>query len=123
MTLRKASLFYLAGYLLPSGAMLVVAPKWVFTLLLSSQPDAYGDVVPRMTGALALALGTIVVQIIRYRLDMLHLTLVFVRLFLVACWIWLYGRTHDPFFVVLAIIVGVGMLLTATGIALERRPA
>lgn len=121
MKLSRLSLFYLAGYLLPSGAMLVLAPRLVFQLLFSSQPDAYGDVIPRMAGGLALALGVIVVQLIRLEIDALYATLVFVRAILVAIWFWLYARTHDPFFLILAGIVGFGALLTAAGILRDRK--
>lgn len=121
MKLAHLSMFYLVGYLLTAGLLLLVSPHLVFALLGSSQPDAYGDVVPRMVGALAGALGMIVVQVIRLRLAVLYGTLVGVRVFLVTIWCWLYARTHDPFFLVLAAIVGFGMLLTAAGLIQARR--
>ncbi len=113
-------MFYLAGYLLPAGVMLLLVPRFVFETFQSSQPEAYGDVIPRVAGALAIALGVIVTQIIRHRLDVLHATLVGVRVFLVAAWIWLYTRTSDPFFLVLAGIVAFGALLTLIGLIKER---
>lgn len=121
MKLARWSLFYLVSYLLGAGVALLASPHLVFTLLGSSQADSYGDVVPRMVGALACALGLIVVQIIRLRLDVLYVTLIVVRAFLVGVWFWLYARTHDPFFLVLAAIVGFGMLLTAGGVLQSRR--
>ena len=121
MKLARLSLFYAAGYLVPAGVLLVAAPRLAFVMLLSSQPDAYGDPIPRMAGAVTLALGVLVVQTIRLRLDALHRTLVAVRVFLVAVWVWLYTRTGDRFFIILAVIVAVGMMLTAAGIVVDRR--
>jgi hypothetical protein len=121
MKLSRLSMFYLASYLLPSGILLVVAPRLVFELMFSSQPAAYGDVIPRMAGALAIALGIIVVQLIRLRIEALYGTLVFARVILVSIWIWLYARTHDPFFLILTGIVGFGALFTAAGILHDRR--
>jgi cytochrome c biogenesis protein CcdA len=74
--LARLSLFYAASYLLPAGLLLVVAPRVAFTMLLSTQPDAYGDTIPRMAGAVTVALGVLVVQAIRHRLDALYPTLV-----------------------------------------------
>jgi hypothetical protein len=56
MKLSRLSMFYLAGYLVPAGLMLLTMPRLVFVLFFSSQPDAYGDVMPRVAGALALRL-------------------------------------------------------------------
>ena len=121
MKIARISMFYLVGYLLPAGVLLLVAPRFVFETFQSSQPESYGDVIPRVAGALAIALGLIVGQIIRFRLEMMHSTLVGVRVFLVGTWIWLYTRTHDPFFLILAAIVGFGAALTAVGLAVDKR--
>jgi len=123
MKLARWSLFYLVSYLLGAGLSLLASPHLVFTLLGSTQADSYGDVIPRMVGALACSLGLIVVQIIRLRLEVLYVTLIVVRVFLVGVWFWLYALTHDPFFLVLAAIVGFGMLLTAAGVLQSRRSA
>jgi hypothetical protein len=123
MTMTRLSLFYAVSYLVPSGVLLLVHPRIVFELLLSTQPDVYGDVVSRMAGAVILALGLIVAQIIRLRAETLYSTLVGVRVLLVACWIWLYLRTQDRFFLLLAIVVGFGMSMTAAGLVVDRKRA
>ncbi|HUB09821.1 MAG TPA: hypothetical protein VMB50_22655 [Myxococcales bacterium] len=121
MSLSRLSLFYLVSYLVGAGVGLLAAPRLVFVLLGSTQADAYGVIVPRMVGALALALGTFVIQIIRWKLTQFYPTLVAVRVFLVAVWAWLFALTRDPFFVVLGAIVAFGALLTAAGLVLDRR--
>jgi cytochrome c biogenesis protein CcdA len=68
MKRTRLSLFYLAGYLLPSGMALLVAPRFFLKLLFFDHD--YGDVVPRLVGVLFIVVGIIVVQIIRYRLEM-----------------------------------------------------
>jgi hypothetical protein len=124
MKLSRISMFYLAGYLVPAGLMLLTMPRLVFVLFFSSQPDAYRDVMPRVAGALTLALGTLVVQMIRLRIETFYPTLVGIRVFLVSTWVWLFVRTANPFFIALAAMVGFGALLTVAGLVRDgRRPA
>jgi len=115
----RLSLFYLAGYLLPTGALLVAAPDVAFKLLFAT--GQYGDVIPRMAGGLLLALGLIVVQIIRHRVEVLYPTTVAVRFLLIAVLVWLYARTGDPFFLVVTGVVALGVLLTGGSLLLARR--
>ena len=46
MIRTRLSLFYLAGYLIPAGLLLLFAPTFALRLLLSN--GEYGDVFPRM---------------------------------------------------------------------------
>ena len=117
----RLSLFYLAGYLVPTGLALTFAPDLVFKLLFAT--GQYGDAIPRLAGGLILALGIIVVQIIRHRLDVLYPTTVAVRFVLLAILGWLYARTGDPFFMAVFGVVGLGVLLTGGSLLLAmRRP-
>ena len=116
--LAHLSMYYPAGYLLPAGAMLLIAPTTAFRLFLSSQPEAYGDIIPRLAGALTFGLGLIVVQVIRHRVEVLHPTIVGVRVLFVAVWIWLYAQSGDPFFLVLAALVGLGTVLSGVALAM-----
>jgi hypothetical protein len=120
-SLTRLSLFYPAGYLLSGGLMFLALPALAFRLFFSNQPQAYGDIVPRMAGALTFALGVLVVQVIRHRADALHKTIVGVRFFLVAVWLWLYVKGGDPFFVTLAVMVGFGIILSTVALVLDRR--
>ncbi|MEO5952953.1 MAG: hypothetical protein ABIQ44_10865, partial [Chloroflexia bacterium] len=72
MNKTHLSLYYLIGYLIPSGLALLV-PQFAFKLLFSN--GNYGDVIPRLAGLLLLALSDLVFQIIRFKLEMLYTTL------------------------------------------------
>ena len=58
MRRTRLSLFYLAGYLLPTGLLLLVAPGMTLRLLLSNG-DYGSDVFVRVAGLLLLAVGFI----------------------------------------------------------------
>src|SRR5260221_8104991 len=113
------SLYYLAGYLLFAGIALVATGQFVMRLLLSS--GEYGDALPRLLGVVLLALGVLIVQIIRHRLDVLYSTTLVVRGLILAVLLWLFAMTSDPFFLVLVAIVGFGVLLPGVSFLLDRR--
>jgi uncharacterized membrane protein YoaK (UPF0700 family) len=113
------SLYYLAGYLLFAGIALIATGQFVMRLLLSN--GEYGDALPRLLGVVLLALGILIVQIIRHRLDVLYTTTLLVRILILAVLVWLFVRTSDPFFLVLIAIVGFGVVLTGTMYLLDRR--
>ena len=120
MNRTHLSLYYLAGYLLPAGALLLV-PDVATKLLLSNR--TYDDAPFRLAGILLIGLGILVVQIIRHRLAVLYPTTIVVRVLISATLIWLYLRTSDPFFLVVLTIVVIGIGLTATSYVLDRRRA
>lgn len=117
----RASLLYLIGYLWGGGAALLLAPKLALTLMMST--GDYGEVLPRLLGMMMLLLGTLIAQVVRYRIDVLYKTAVALRLLLCAGLVWLYTLSTDPFFLVLTGIVGVGVALTALGILFDREPS
>ncbi|MBI3741475.1 MAG: hypothetical protein HY257_06935 [Chloroflexi bacterium] len=119
MKRTRLSLFYLAGYLVPSGILLMLAPQFVLKLLFST--GDYGDLMPRLVGVVLFALGVVIVQIIRYRLEVLYTTTVFVRAVILLTLIALYTSSRDPFFLVLVGVVGFGVALTTTSYVLDRR--
>ena len=119
MTGPQRSLIYPATYLVGAGLALVLAPDLALKLLFSN--GHYGDVMPRMAGAAVLALGIIVVQIIRHRADVLYPTLVGARVMLCTVWMGLYLYTRDPFFLIVFCVVAFGMLWTAASLLRERR--
>jgi hypothetical protein len=123
MNRTNLSLYYLAGYLLPAGLGLLLAPEFVMTTLFSNAADTYGDRIPRAVGVLAFSLGIIIVQIIRLRLHQLYTTTMVVRVWIVTCFFGLYVYSSDPFFLALVGIVGFGLALTATTYTLDRRDA
>lgn len=117
----RLSLFYLAGYTLPSGLMLMFLPQVALQLLFSNRIAEYGDIFPRLAGGVILALGMIVVQTIRLRLEVLYPTYIAVRVVLVTVLLGLYFYSRDPLFISLFVIVGFGLLLTSVGYLMDRR--
>jgi hypothetical protein len=108
----RLSLFYLAGYLIPSGLAFLAFPQLTLKLLFSN--GSYGDVFPRLVGAILIA------QIIRYRLYQLYPTAIATQLLLLATLIGLYAYQRDPAFLVLFGVVGFGVALTSICYLLDR---
>ena len=115
------SLYYLAGYLLPAGTLLLFVPDVATKLLLSNR--TYDDAPFRLAGVLLIGLGILVVQMIRHRLEVLYPTTILIRLLISATLIWLYLRTSDPFFLVVLLVVVIGIGLTGASFLLDRRRA
>jgi uncharacterized protein YjeT (DUF2065 family) len=113
------SLYYLAGYLLPAGTLLLLVPDIATKVLLSNR--SYDDAPFRLAGVLLIGLGILVVQMIRYKLEVLYPTTVVIRLLISGTLIALYLRTSDPFFLVVLLVVVIGIALTATSYVLDRR--
>ncbi len=113
------SLYYLVGYLIPGGVALIIVPQWALKLLLSN--GNYGDVLPRLVGVLLLALGIIVLQIVRLHVDVLYSTTLVVRSVILVCLFGLYLYGQDPLFLTLLGIVGFGFVLTGISYWLDRR--
>jgi len=113
------SLYYLAAYLVGAGIALIVAPSLALKLLFAS--GQYGDVLPRLLGVVLLALGIVIVQIIRHQVEVLYTTTLIVRTLIVAVLIGLFIYSHDPLFISLVVVVGFGMVLTGSSFLLDRR--
>jgi uncharacterized protein YjeT (DUF2065 family) len=120
MRRTRLSLFYLAGYLLLTGLLLLVAPRATLRLLLSNG-DYGSDVFVRVAGLLLLAIGIIVVEIIRLRVEALYPITLVVRALFLAAFLGFYRYTRDPLFLVILGVVGLGFLLTGTSFWLDRR--
>jgi hypothetical protein len=69
-------------------------------------------VFPRLAGALLLALGTLVIQIVRYRIEVLYGWTVVIRIGLLIVLAALAVMSGDPFFIVTFVIVAIGVALT-----------
>lgn len=101
--------------------MLLIAPRFALKLLLSN--GDYGDVFPRAAGMLAVGLGIMIVQMMRLRLSDLYSTTLVVRSFFFVCLLSLYKLNHDPFFLVLLVILSIGIVLTTTSYILDKQDA
>lgn len=121
MKLTRLSLLYLATYLAAAGVALLLVPDVATKLLLSN--GTYDDVFPRLTGGVLLALGILIIQIVRHRVEALYPWTLVVRVMLLAVFVALYLKSSDPFFLSLFVIVGLGVVMTATGYYLDRREA
>jgi hypothetical protein len=115
----RASLFYLAGYLLLTGVALLFVPQPALRLL--GATGSYESPFVQFTGAFMIALGSVVTQIIRHRVEVLYPTTVAVRLFFLAVIVWLYVATRDPLWLVILGVVALGVMLTTTGLLIDRR--
>jgi uncharacterized membrane protein YoaK (UPF0700 family) len=113
------SLYYLAGYLVVAGVALIATGQLAMRLLLSN--GEYGDALPRLLGVVLLALGILIAQIIRHRIEVLYSTTLVVRGLILTVLAGLFVATRDPFFLVLLGIVGLGVLLTGASYLLDRR--
>jgi uncharacterized protein YjeT (DUF2065 family) len=118
MQRTRLSLFYLATYLLGAGIALILAPSLALTLLFAK--GHYGDVMPRLLGVVLLALGIVIVQIIRHRLEVLYTTTLLVRAFIMLVLAGLLVYSGDPLFISLMVVVGLGMVLTGSSYLSER---
>ncbi len=119
MRRTRLSLYYLAAYLLGAGIALILAPSLALKLLFAS--GQYGDVLPRLLGVVLLSLGIVIVQIIRHQLEVLYSTTLIVRTLIVAVLVGLFIYSHDPLFISLVVVVGLGMVLTGSSFLLDRR--
>ena len=107
MRRTNLSLYYLAGYLVPAGLLLLFVPEFATKLLLSNRNYDYAPF--HLAGVLLLVIGILVIQIIRYRLEQLYATTLVARALISATLLWLFLNTGDPFFgVILAAAAIVG---------------
>jgi len=115
------SLYYLAGYVIPSGLLLLFAPTFATRLLQSNH--TYEEAALRLAGLVLIALGILIVQIIRHHVEVLYTTTLVVRSILSFGLLALFVTTGDPFFAVVLLVVLIGVALTGTSYLLDRREA
>jgi hypothetical protein len=113
------SLYYLAGYLVPAGLLLIFVPEFATKLLLSNRTYDYAPF--HLAGVLLLVIGILIVQIIRHRLEQLYTTTLVARALISATLLWLFLTTGDPFFAVVLVIVLIGVALTGASYYLDRQ--
>lgn len=114
----RLSLVYLAGYLIPTGIAFLAIPQLTLKLLFST--GSYGDVFPRLVGAILIVLGIIIAQIIRFGLYQLYTTAIATRLVLLGVLVGLYMYTRDPLFLILFGVVAFGVALTSISYLIDR---
>jgi hypothetical protein len=115
----RLSLFYLGSYLLIIGIGLLLAPHETLAILQST--GDYGDIFPRFSGMLMSGMGMSIFGMIRARSYDLYPATLFIRVYFIVCIVAFYTMTHDPLFLVLTAIVGLGLVLTLTSYLLDRK--
>jgi uncharacterized protein YjeT (DUF2065 family) len=119
MKKTRRSLYYLASYLVFGGLGFLILPKLMLRLFMSN--GDYSDVMIRLVGLMLLSLGIIIVQLIRYQIEQLYTTTLFVRSIIIAFLIAFYLIYNDPLLLVLFVIVGFGLILTISSYLLDRK--
>ena len=115
----RLSLFYLAGYLLIGGVGFLIVPRTMLELFISN--GDYSDIMVRFVGLLLIALGILVVQIIRVRASQMYPATLIVRTIILVGLLIFFVVYRDPMMMVLFAIVGIGFALTLTCLMLDRR--
>lgn len=121
MKRTRYSLYYLAGYLLFGGIGFLFLPQQMLKLFLST--GNYSDVMVRIVGVLLLALGMVIVQIIRMKLEVLYKTTLVVRTVILISLFSFYFVYRDPLLIVLTCIVGLGFILTLSSYLVDKQKA
>ncbi len=119
MKKNRLSLYYLGTYLFLIGLGLLLAPHDTLTILLSN--GDYGDVFPRMAGMLMSGMGLSIFGMIRANASELYPATLLIRVYFIACIVAFYAMTHDPLFLVLLAVVGLGFVLTLSAYLLDRK--
>ena len=115
----RISLWYVVTYLFLTGLALVVAPT--ASLQLAHSTADYGDVMPRWTGMMSIALAALIAQTVRHRLEILYpLGFVMPAAMLVG-FVGLYRLSGDPLFLVVLAVVAVGVATTGITLWLDSR--
>jgi hypothetical protein len=118
MKKTRRSLFYLAGYLFPTGFCLLLAPQWFMKLLFANHE--YSDAFPEFSGSLLIGLGIVVATVIRHGNPILYRMTLLVRIPIWLCVLGIYLQTKETFFLVVLGVVGLGILVTGSMYLSER---
>lgn len=119
MSKTRVSLFYLGSYLVLLGLGFLLAPEGTLKVLQSNRH--YDDTFVRIAGMLMSGLGLAIFGMIRAHTFQLYPATLFMRIYFIACFITFYATTHDPLFLILIGIVGLGLLLTLSSYLLDRK--
>jgi hypothetical protein len=118
MKRTRRSLFYLAGYLFPTGLGLLLAPQWFMKLLFANHE--YSDAFPQFSGVLLIGLGIVVVNVILYGNPLFYRMTLLVRIPLWLGTLAVYLHTGETFFLAVLGVLGLGILITGSMYLSER---
>lgn len=106
--MKKITLTYLYSYLFLGGIGLAFVPNVALAMLMST--GDYGEIMPRMVGMFMIVLGFLIFQFVKNQDYKYYFPTIVARTFIVVFLSYLYSQTHDPFFIVVNVIVLVGLL-------------
>jgi hypothetical protein len=106
----RLCIWYVAGYLVLSGLLLLIAPRTALAAMLSNTD--YGVVMPRWVGMLSVAMGTLVGQVVRQRVVALYPLSFFMPAAMLVGFVGMYLDSRNPLFLAVAAVVGLGVLAT-----------
>jgi hypothetical protein len=115
----RLSLFYLAAYLFPLSAGLLLSPTTTFHLLGSKAEHA--GTLWRWFGVLLLVLAIVVVNLIWNHRAASTIITVIVRVVFVGLFSYLVGHAGNRGYVVVLIVLGLGEIWTLIALAIDLR--
>ena len=115
----RASLFYLVAYLFPLSAGLLIFPTGTFHLLGSEAEHA--NTAWRLFGGLLLILAIVVVRLIQERRSDAYINTAIGRMVFVGLFSYLVGKTGNPAYIVILIVLGFGEAWTLVALAVDLR--
>lgn len=119
MEKTRLSLYYLASYLTVGGLGFLLAPETFLKLFLSN--EIYPGAIVRLSGLLLLALGVLIIELIRLKIKELYPATLVARLIICTGLVFIYLDSGNPFFLVLLGIVGIGVMFTFISYQLDLR--
>ncbi len=115
----RFSLWYVVTYLFVTGLALLIAPAASLQFMHSTAD--YGDVMPRWTGMMSLALAALIAQTVRHRLKVLYPLGFFMPAAMLGGFAGLYRLSGDPLFLVVLAVVAIGVAFTGLTLWLDSR--
>ena len=100
----RLCIWYVAGYLVLSGLLLLIAPRTALAAMLSNTD--YGLVMPRWVGMLSVAM------VVRHRVVALYPLSFFMPAAMLVGFVGMYLDSRNPLFLAVAAVVGLGVLAT-----------
>lgn len=121
MKKTRLSLYYLASYLMIGGLAFFIKPELTLDLLQSTHN--YSPDVVKLVGLMFIALGLVVIELIRIKAYNMYPVTLRVRAVLMIGLFALYALSHDMMFLILLAVVLVGVILTLVAYKMDKKAA
>ena len=115
----RRSLFYLATYLLLTGAAFFLAPQTALRLMLADHH--YEDLFVQFTGVMMIGLSIVVMNVIRYGSKPFYRTTLMARIPMWLMILAMYCQTKETALLVVLGVLGLGIAITGTCYLSERK--